>query len=83
MANLILNGVKEGGKDAELINVSNDSVGSVADEDILVLGCPAMWDEELDEGEFVPALEGFEDELSGKKVALFGSYDWGSGEWMD
>ena len=28
---------------------------------------------------FVSELEGF---ASGKKVALFGSYDWGDGEWM-
>ena len=38
--------------------------------------------EELEDGTvepFVSELEGF---ASGKKVALFGSYDWGDGEWM-
>ena len=29
------------------------------------------------------ALAGVENELSGKKVGLFGSYDWGTGDWMD
>ena len=27
-------------------------------------------------------LEGIEGTLTGKKVALFGSYGWGDGEWM-
>ena len=50
--------------------------------DVLALGCPAMGDEELEEGEFEPFFSDLEGKLSGKKVALFGSYDWGDGEWM-
>ena len=42
-----------------------------------------LWgDEELEEGEFEPFFSDLEGKLSGKKVALFGSYDWGDGEWM-
>ena len=33
-------------------------------------------------GEFQPMLEGIEPALPGKKVVLFGSYDWGVGEWL-
>ncbi|MDU3526108.1 flavodoxin domain-containing protein [Clostridium sp.] len=47
-----------------------------------MLGCPSMGDEELEEGEFLPFLESIENDLRDKKVALFGSYGWGSGEWM-
>ena len=42
-----------------------------------------MGDESLEEDEFEPMFESVEDELSGKKVGLFGSYDWGTGDWMD
>ena len=47
-----------------------------------LLGCPAMGAEELEDGEFAPMFETCESKLSGKKIALFGSYGWGDGEWM-
>ena len=48
----------------------------------LILGCPAMGDEVLEEAEFEHFMEGISDKISGKKVALFGSYGWGDGQWM-
>ena len=69
------------GAGAECFAVSEFS-GNVEDYDAIALGCPAMGAEELEDGTvepFVSELEGF---ASGKKVALFGSYDWGDGEWM-
>ena len=56
--------------------------GNIADYDRLALGCPAMGAEELEDSEFEPFFAGIEGSLSGKKIALFGSYDWGDGEWM-
>ena len=50
--------------------------------DVIALGCPAMGDEVLEEGDFEPFFADLEGKLSGKKVALFGSYDWGDGQWM-
>ena len=41
-----------------------------------------MGAEELEDGEFAPMFDGCKDKLSGKKIALFGSYGWGDGEWM-
>ena len=41
-----------------------------------------MGSEELEESEFAPMFEGCEPKLKGKKIALFGSYGWGDGEWM-
>ncbi|MBU3090210.1 flavodoxin [Clostridium gasigenes] len=81
IANLIAKGIEEGGKEAELINISNNSVDNI-EEEVVVLGCAAMGNEELEESEFVPALEKLQDNLKNKKVALFGSYGWGDGEWM-
>ncbi len=69
------------GAGAEIFSVS-DFKGDVAEYDRLAFGCPAMGAEELDDSEFEPFFAGIESKLSGKKVALFGSYGWGDGEWM-
>ena len=50
--------------------------------DAVAFGCPAMGAEVLEEDEFAPMFESCESKLSGKKIALFGSYGWGDGEWM-
>ena len=42
-----------------------------------------MGDEVLEETEFDPMFTECESKLSGKPIALFGSYGWGSGEWME
>lgn len=83
MAELISEGIKSSGKEAELVNVSNVDMDSLLSEDVLVLGCPSMGVEELEESEFEPFIESLSSKISGKKAALFGSYGWGSGEWMD
>ena len=36
----------------------------------------------LEEDEFEPFFTALEGKLAGKKVVLFGSYDWGDGQWM-
>ncbi len=50
--------------------------------DVVAFGCPAMGAEQLEESEFEPMFAGLEGSLNGKKVALFGSYGWGDGQWM-
>ncbi len=69
------------GAEAELFEVSGFS-GNIADYDKLAFGCPAMGAEVLEENEFEPFFSSIEGSLSGKTVALFGSYGWGDGEWM-
>ena len=71
-----------GGKTAEVINVSNANADIFDNEEIVILGCPAMGDEVLEENEFEPFVEEISSKISGKKVALFGSYGWGDGQWM-
>ncbi len=69
------------GAGVSAVSVSDFS-GNVADYASLALGCPAMGDEILEEDEFEPFFTGIEGSISGKKILLFGSYDWGDGEWM-
>ena len=82
MANLIAEGIANGGKTAEVINVSNANADIFDNEEIVILGCPAMGDEVLEENKFEPFVEEISSKISGKKVALFGSYGWGDGQWM-
>ena len=76
------NAIMEGATGAELFNVAEISAADAAAYDSLILGCPAMGAEVLEESEFEPFFTELEGSLSGKKVALFGSYGWGDGEWM-
>ena len=82
MANAVLEGAKEVDASAELFNVADISADDAANYDTLLLGCPAMGAEELEESEFEPFFAELEGSLSGKNVGLFGSYGWGDGEWM-
>ena len=67
---------------AKLINVTNTNADEAAAYDKLALGCPSMGDEVLEEDEMEPFFTALEGKISGKKVVLFGSYDWGDGQWM-
>lgn len=66
----------------ELINADSFTPDQVANYDAIAFGCPAMGEEVLEEDVFEPMFTAIEGSLSGKKVALFGSYGWGDGEWM-
>lgn len=48
---------------------------------LLALGA-LPWGGGVGEAEFEPFFTELEGLLGGKKVALFGSYDWGDGQWM-
>ena len=48
----------------------------------IAFGCPDMGAEVLEEEEFQPMFDACLPKLAGKKIALFGSYGWGDGEWM-
>lgn len=66
----------------EVFNVNQITPSEVAEFDQIVLDCPAMGAEELEDGEFRPFFEVLMNEANNKKFALFGSYGWGDGEWM-
>ena len=69
------------GAGADLFAVSDFS-GKLDAYDRVAFGCSAMGDEVLEESEFEPFFAEVEGELSGKTIALFGSYGWGDGQWL-
>ena len=70
------------GADGVLLTCAEVPEDVAAQYDAFALGCPARGSEELEEDEFGPLFEKLAPSLAGKKVALFGSYGWGDGEWM-
>jgi flavodoxin short chain len=63
-------------------SVTDVSVSDLKEFDTVILGCPAMGAEELEEDEFKPFYDEFIANSDNKRIALFGSYGWGDGEWM-
>lgn len=83
MANEIEAAVKAAGADVESVRFEDTNVDDVASKDVILLGCPAMGAEELEDSVVEPFFTDLAPKLKGKKVGLFGSYGWGNGEWMD
>ena len=67
---------------AELFAASDFDAGKADEYDAIAFGCPSMGAEQLEESEFEPMFERCKPSLDGKRIALFGSYGWGDGEWM-
>ena len=82
MANAIADGIRDGGLECDLMNVAETNAADASKYDKLALGCPAMGAEVLEEAEFEPFFTELEGKLGGRKLALFGSYGWGDGQWM-
>lgn len=82
MANSVVAGIESKGATAEIVAVSDFNEEKINEYDAVAFGCPSMGAEQLEEGEFEPMFSAIESKLSGKKIALFGSYGWGDGEWM-
>ena len=83
MADAVAEGARTVGAEVDQVQATDFDASAVAGYDAVAFGCPAMGDESLEEDEFEPMFEAAEAQLSGKKVGLFGSYDWGTGDWMD
>ena len=82
MANEVAEGAKSAGAEAEVFTPDTFSADKMDAYDAVAFGCPAMGAEELEDTEFEPMFKACEAKLSGKKIALFGSYGWGDGQWM-
>ena len=82
MANQVAAGAKAAGADVSVFTSADFNADMVAQFDAIAFGCPSMGAEELEETEFAPMFDACEPKLRGKKIALFGSYGWGDGEWM-
>lgn len=82
MAKAVAEGAKEAGAEVKLFDTGGFSAEDMDDFDAIAFGCPSMGAEVLEEAEFEPLFESCRGRLPGKTIALFGSYDWGDGEWM-
>ncbi|WP_026834788.1 flavodoxin [Eubacterium xylanophilum] len=81
MANAVVDGAKAKGAEVDVFG-PEFTADKVAQYDGIAFGCPAMGAEVLEEVEFDPMFTSVESSLGGKKIALFGSYGWGDGQWM-
>lgn len=82
MANAVALGAEEKGAEVSVFIANDFSDAKVAEFNSIAFGCPAMGAEELENTEFEPMFSACLPSLAEKKVALFGSYGWGDGEWM-
>ena len=82
MADAVEEGAKGAGAEAVKVGPSDFKPEDVDLYDAIAFGCPSMGDEVLEEDEYEPMFASVEPKLSGKKIALFGSWGWGEGAWM-
>ena len=81
MANAINEALKASGEDVVFGTADSADKAAVKSCDVILLGSPAMGDEIL-EDTMEEFYTGIESSLNGKKVGIFGSYDWGDGQWL-
>ena len=82
MAQEVAAGAKAVGAEADVLTPVDFDSSKISAYDAIAFGCPAMGAEVLEEAEFEPMWNECAGSLSGVKIALFGSYGWGDGEWM-
>ena len=82
MALCIAEGVREAGGEAVMLAPEEFSAARFSEFGAVAFGCPAMGAEQLEEDAVEPMFSGLENALASKKIALFGSYGWGDGQWM-
>lgn len=83
MAQAVEEGAKAAGAETALSFVSDTTAADIAAYDHIILGCPAMGNEQLEEYEFEPFFEELLPNLKGKTVGIFGSYAWNQGDWIE
>ena len=81
LAGAALEAAKAAGLEVTIAKADIADSAETLSADLILLGSPAMGAEQLED-----SMETFfseiESSLSGKKVGLFGSYDWGGGQWI-
>ena len=82
MADLIAEGLKSKGAMVESLLVGAANLEMIAHADLVLLGSPSMGMEVVEEFEMEPFVASLESKVEGKKMALFGSYGWGDGQWI-
>ena len=82
MAQSVADGAKSAGAEVDVLTCDKFNATMIDNYDSIAFGCPSMGAEQLEEDEFEPMFSACMPKLGGKKIALFGSYGWGNGEWM-
>ena len=82
MANAVASGAASAGAAVDTLTAAEFNAANIPEYDAVAFGCPAMGSEQLEEDEFEPMFSSCKSALKGKRIALFGSYGWGDGEWM-
>ena len=82
MAEAVGEGIRSMGKTAKVVEVGTVSADVLKEATAFALGCPATGEEELEAEEMKPFVEEVETFAKNKKIALFGAYGWGDGQWM-
>ena len=81
MANCIADGARESGAEVAMLPPGEFSAARFSEFGVVAFGCPAMgassW--RRTKWNHVRRIGGLS---GGKKIALFGSYGWGDGQWM-
>ena len=83
MAEAIVDSLEELGFDPKFDFVNDADLLDIEEADMIFFGSPAMTGEDIEEMEFRPFFEDAKKYLKDKKVVLFGSYDWGGGQWIE
>ncbi|MDR0720880.1 MAG: flavodoxin [Treponema sp.] len=83
MAKQLAKGAGDGGAEVLIKPVAEASPAMLKEAAAIAIGCPAMGAEILEESEMEPFISSLSQaEVGGKPMGLFGSYDWGDGQWM-
>ena len=82
MVQAVAEGAKAAGAQVDVLTCDMFNETMISDYDAIAFVCPSMGAEQLEEDEFEPMFSACVPKLGGKKIALFGSYGWGDGEWM-
>jgi flavodoxin short chain len=83
MARLIAQGAANNGASVTIFEAHEFSADRIGRYDAIALGCPAMHVEQLEKTTFEPMMASIDEHVAGRSIAIFGSFGWGTGEWMD
>lgn len=83
MAELIGEGLRTHEVELVIKHVSEAHQKDIIESDLMLLGCSAMGVEDIDTSEMEPFIRANASSFKHQKLALFGSYGWGDGEWIE
>ena len=82
MAQQVAEGAAQAGAEVSLFSSAEFGADQMDAFSAVAFGCHSMGSEQLEDSEFDPMFQACRAKLNGKKIALFGSYGWGDGQWM-